>query len=293
VPGKRAPTQKTNGFTSPTPASDGKLVVTFNGFGIAACWDLQGKRQWIKYLATPANQYGSSASVAIAGNQAIIHVRDVVYALDIATGKQTWQSPSPSRWGSPVVARVGDRLLIVTAGGDFIDSADGKALARHVADLNYNAPVVSDGVVYFMCGEQGCKAIKLPDKIVDGWKPQVLWSSQVNKSNRTYSSPVVWDGMVYLLTQTSRLSAFDAKTGALAWEEDLKLGPTAYPSLLIAGKFLLASSDTGKTAVLEPGRSYKELGRNALDPFRSTPVIVDDKMYVRTRAGMVCIKGEE
>ena len=35
------------GFTMPTPVSDGKHVYVWSGMGVAACFDLDGKRQWI------------------------------------------------------------------------------------------------------------------------------------------------------------------------------------------------------------------------------------------------------
>lgn len=289
----KPPTEGSNGFTSPTAASDGKLVVTFNGLGVAACWDLAGQRQWVKFIMAPTAGWGTSSSVVLAGGKAIIHVKDVVYALDMATGTQAWQAKASSHWGTPVVVTLGEQQVIVTPGGDFIDAADGKILASRAADLAYNAPVVSGGVVYFMCGENGCKAVKLPEKIEAGWKPEVLWTAKMKHKDRTYSSPVLWDGMVYLINQQGWLAAFDAKTGESVWETKMKFKGTYYPSLVIIGQSLLVSSETGESVVVEPGRTYKELRTNKLDNGRATPVIVDDKMYVRSHDGMMCVTGAE
>ena len=63
---------------------------------------------------------------------------------------------------------------------------------------------------------------------------------------------------------------------------DASTGGLIYPSMSYAGNRLYVSSDNGTTVVLEPGREYKELARNKLEPFRSSLVFVDKRAYVRT-----------
>jgi len=73
------------------------------------------------------------------------------------------------------------------------------------------------------------------------------------------------------------LSAIDSRDGTIVYERKLELGGTAYPSLCLAGGKLFASSDSGTTVVIEPGREYRQLARNSLgEGFRSTPCF-DDK----------------
>jgi hypothetical protein len=52
---------------------------------------------------------------------------------------------------------------------------------------------------------------------------------------------------------------------------------------------LYISSDTGNTVVLQPGREYKELARNKLEPFRSSLVFEGKRVYVRTAKNLYCI----
>ena len=52
------------GFTMPTPVSDGKHVYVWNGMGVAACFDLDGKRQWITRIKADELSYGSSPALA-------------------------------------------------------------------------------------------------------------------------------------------------------------------------------------------------------------------------------------
>ncbi len=82
----------------------------------------------------------------------------------------------------------------------------------------------------------------------------------------------------------------DAKTGQLVYDQRLEFGGgQCYPSITLAGKYLYVSSDNGTTLVLEPGREYKELARNMLEPFRSSLVFEGRRMYVRTTKGLWCI----
>jgi len=57
----------------------------------------------------------------------------------------------------------------------------------------------------------------------------------------------------------------------------------------VAGNRIYISSDNGATVVLEPGREYKELARNKLEPFRSSLVFEGRRMYVRTEKKLFCI----
>ncbi len=60
------------GFTT-TPASDGKHVYAFFGYGVVACYDLDGKRQWIRRLE--AKEVGYTCSPALAGRPAVLRLR--------------------------------------------------------------------------------------------------------------------------------------------------------------------------------------------------------------------------
>ena len=58
------------GYTTPTPVSDGNRVAVLLGNGLAACYDLEGKRQWVRYLGVERMPNGRSASPAILGRKA-------------------------------------------------------------------------------------------------------------------------------------------------------------------------------------------------------------------------------
>ena len=64
---RRAGTNDVNGYSSPTPATDGRNVYVLFGTGVAACYDLEGNRKWARVVEKPTHGYGHSASPLLIG----------------------------------------------------------------------------------------------------------------------------------------------------------------------------------------------------------------------------------
>ncbi len=278
-------THDVNGYSSPTPATDGAAVYVVFGNGLAACYDPNGQRKWAQFIEKPTHGWGHSASPVFAGGKLIVHILKVT-ALDPATGKVAWRADSDAAWGSPVQARIGSTPVVVTASGDILRASDGRVLAAKVSGLTYATPVVRDNIVYFI--QKGGRAIRLPAEATDAIQPETLWTTEP-KDERYYASPVVLDGLIYAVTQHGDWSVIDAATGAIVYTRKLDLGGTFYPSVTLAGKLLFVSSDSGKTVMLQPGREYKEVATCSLESFRSTPVFIGKRVYVRSREHLWCL----
>lgn len=277
------PTHDANGFSSPTPVTDGQLVYALFGNGIAAAYDLDGRRQWIRLVEKPTAGWGQSASPVLVAGKLVVLI-DALHALDARTGQPLWRSPAKQRWGSPVATRVGTTDVIVTPGGEIIRVADGAVLITGLPALEYNAPLVQDGVAYFI--QHAGKAVKLlPDG--DGVKTEVLWTTHPKK-DRYYSTPVLHDGLLYAVNQKADFSVIDAATGEVVHERRLPLEGTVYPSVTLAGKYLVVGSEGGSTLVLEPGREPKIVSTNRLARYRSSPIFAGNRMFLRTLEGIVC-----
>ena len=100
-------THDTNGYSSATPVSDGKNIYVLFGTGIAACYDMEGNRKWIKMLEKPKDDWGHSASPLIVGDKLLVHINSLI-ALDKKTGEQIWKSEAKPRWGTSVHTRIDD-----------------------------------------------------------------------------------------------------------------------------------------------------------------------------------------
>jgi outer membrane protein assembly factor BamB len=278
-------THDINGYSTPTPATDGRRIYVLFGTGVAACYDPDGNRVWGRFVEKPTQGWGHSASPLVTGKKMLCPIAKM-WALDTGTGSDVWKTDTRSAWGSPVLMRAGETDVAVTPAGDILRVADGKLLAGKVSGLDYCAPVAAEGVAYFV--QNGGKAIRLPAAAADPFKPEALWQTSI-KNDRYYASPVWHKELLYAVTQHGDYSVIDAANGNVVYERKLDLGGTFYPSIALAGDRLYVSSDSGKTLVIEPGREYKEVARNALEPFRSSPVFDGKRMYVRTLQGLYCI----
>ena len=86
---------------------------------------------------------------------------------------------------------------------------------------------------------------------------------------------------------------FDAATGELVYWRAMELGGeginSAYSSVSLASDHLIVAGLSGQFAVFKPGREFQLVARNQLEPLRSTPAFVGDRMYVRGFEHVSCI----
>lgn len=279
-------TNSANGYSTCTPVTDGTSVFVVFGTGVVAAYDLEGNRKWARLLEKPTDAYGHSASPVLAGDVLIVHILDVT-GLDKATGKTIWQTPAPPKWGSPVVTTVGDTIVVITPMGDIVRVSDGKLLATKVASLEYCAPIVSDNIAYFV--ESGGKAVQLSPTADGGVTTKVLWTT-TPKKDRYYASPVLHNGLLYAITQAAHFSVIDAATGKVVYEKELQFGRAqTYPSVTLGGDYIFLSRESGTTVVFKPGKEPQQVAENQLETFRSCPVFIGKRMYVRTTGHLYCI----
>lgn len=280
-------TRDVNGYSSSTPASDGKNVYVVYGTGVVACYDIDGNRKWIRFLEKSTHEWGHSASPVIVGDKLIVHIQNLV-ALNKDTGEIIWKSEAMPRWGTEEQINIAGVDIIITPNGDFFRASDGKLLAKDTSFLEYARPIIHEGIIYFIQNEG--KAFKLPTEVGDELKLEFLWQTMPRK-DRYYSSSVLHDGLIYAIVREGHFfSVIDAKTGEVIREDKLVLGKgTTYPSITLAGKYLFVSNDNGTTVIMEPGREPKEIFRNSLETFRGSPVFVGDRIYIRGMENMYCI----
>ena len=275
-------THGVDGYSSPTPVSDGKYVCAMFGMGILVCYDMNGKLQWAKHFETPnQNNWGYCTTPLLYDGKLILHLKDVI-ALDLKTGKQIWKTKSGKpKWGSPIAFKIGNTKAVVTAAGEILDITNGKLIHKTFNNLTYNAPIANRDTLYFI--QNGGQAYKISKN-----SAKRLWTTKLPK-DRYYSSPVYHAGIIYAVTQNGILSAIDAKSGEVIYSEKLKIKRTVYPSIALAGNLLFVSSDNGNTAVVKVGRKFKQVSFNSLEKFRGSPLFSGKRFYIRGMKNMYCI----
>jgi len=280
------------GFTTPTPASDGERVYALFGTGVVSCYDLAGRRQWMRYInATERLEYGRSASPVLAGGRLVCMIGHLL-ALDTATGVTAWEAPDVAEtYGTPVAAKLGPTLVIVTPNGAVVRAADGKVLATGIGETAHTSPVVQNGVAFF--ADAHSSAVKLILKPDGHLETHELW--QADFDGECYSSPVWHDGILYAVNNAGVLQALDAVTGKSIYQQTLDLrsgatGANLYACLVFAGGNLFVANDRGDTLVVKPGREFKSVQHNTLDEgANSTPMFDGRTLFLRVGEALYAI----
>ncbi len=110
------------------------------------------------------------------------------------------------------------------------------------------------------------------------------------KSLPNVPSPLLYDGIVYLTKDGGILTALSAEDGRLLKQGRLREGMGRYFSSPVAadGK-LFAADETGQVSVIQPGADWSVIRTNALgEEIYATPVIMDGRLFVRTRTALYC-----
>ena len=170
-----APAKRIEGFhktegspAASTPATDGKLIVSYFGSCGLLCYDLTGKELW-KVEMPPAElfgEFGSGVSPIIAEDMVIL-VRDQkknsrIYAFDLATGAIRWEHDrkSPLSYCTPIVWNTSEEQQIVAAGharivGYDLKTGTEKWSASNVPSGCCSSPVIAGNILFFAGGSSG------------------------------------------------------------------------------------------------------------------------------------------
>lgn len=282
-PGKNS----VGGFSQCTPVCNGKQVFVGFGNGLVACFDLEGNRKWLRLIEHSTLTYHHGASPVLAGGKLVVHYADLV-ALNLNDGSEAWRAKLPPNYGTSIACKIDGDDVLVHPNGYLVRARDGHVLADKLGSSGPNSPILHDGVAYFIRND--ARAARLPDDLTAPVKAQELWKARLTGGGYWFSSPILHDGLVYGLSAQGILNVVEASSGKLVYDQRLEFGKgEVYASITLAGGLLFISSDAGITAVVQPGREYKEIARNTLEPFRSSPVFEGSRMYVRGLKNLYCI----
>ncbi len=225
-------------FASPSPATDGKLVVFFFGTGDLVAFDFQGKKLWSRDIQ---KDYGSfaflwtfSSSPVLSDGRLFLQVlqRDTpvkgrgnernesfLLAFNSETGDELWRHVRPSdavaesreSFATPVPFEHNGRHELLVAGGDVLtghDPSSGKELWRS-SDWNPEkighwrlvpSPVAGGGVV-LACAPKGSPiyAVRAGENGNLG-ESGLAWTSEESKAlTSDVATPAFYDGDFFIL----------------------------------------------------------------------------------------------
>ncbi len=289
TPGGKSGGHSETGGTTATPAvgADGR-VYTFCGTGIVAAHDRDGGRLWSRTLPLGGSAWGHCSSPLLSGDILVVAHGDVS-GLNAETGEPVWTVTSPSRHGSTVAVRLGDTAAVLTASGLLLAVADGRTVGSGLGTLNYNAPVVLDGVAY---------VAGVDDQHASAWTlnadaaPEKRWQTPV-KQGRYYASPILCNGRLFALRQSGTLTVLQPADGTCVTETTFAVmnarNGQCYASPAAAGGLLYLCSDNGITLVVTATDTPTVVAENTLERTRASPVFDGDRLYIRGMQHLYCI----
>jgi len=317
------------GFSRPTPVSDAQLVYLWSGLGVAACYDLDGRRRWITRVPTGPLEYGSSPALA---DGVLAVFLGKLHGLDARTGKLLWTQQRIHKNIAAVMATTfAGQPVFVSQLGEIIRPSDGDLLfrPRNPIDGGCWAPPVLLGSRMYI-GKYGVLQLNVFDfqqavSSGDGerWNPELIATIDLNLPREhslrpdgswldrsTAGSPLVHDGLSYSVDIYGWLYVRDLETGATVYYRDLELDglmhynavPVAASPTLI-GNSILVPDNQGTTVIVAAGREFRVLGRNRIEtrldrvwpiPAQETltyaPPIADANcLYLRGERYLYCI----
>lgn len=296
------PVNPKNSHASPSPVVEpGRVYVSFGTMGSAALDTATGQVLWTNRELTLDHKEGPGSSPVLWG-ELLIHQcdgmdRQYVAALDKRTGRLAWKTDRTGAndpntdfrkaYSTPLVARVGDRELLLTIGADRFyayDPASGRELwyVNYKGFSNVARPVIhgSHALVVTSYPRPQLWAVRLdPAASGDVTETHVAWK-QTQQICASSSPLVVGDG-VYMVTNKGVATCLDASSGENRWTE--RLDGNYWASPVLAEGRVYFFSEEGVATVIEAASEPRRLAENRLEGnFMATPAFVDGAIYVRT-----------
>jgi outer membrane protein assembly factor BamB len=300
-----------------TPATDGKRIVALFGSEGLFCFDMDGKLVWRKdlgpmdsgYFQVRSAQWGFASSPVIHDSKVVVlcdvQTNSFLAVFDLADGRELWRTPRKDvpTWSTPTVVKVGNETQILVNGWHHTGAYD-FATGQEVwkldggGDIPVPTPVVAHGFAYFTSGHgkfRPMQAIRLDARgditpaEVGATNATIAWA---HARQGTYmQTPIVIGDRVYGCLDNGVLTCFNAKTGALAYNERLGSGSEGFTASPVSdGRNLFFASEVGNVFVVPADGKFSVVTTNKLgETCMASPAISDGTLFFRTREHVVAI----
>jgi len=300
-----------------TPVTDGRYVVALFGSEGLACYDVNGKLLWKQDLGVlnpglwddKDSSWGHSSSPIIYRDLVIVqadgHKQSFIAAFNLKDGKQAWrvERNEITSWTTPTIYEGKNRVELIANGGRYIrgyDALTGKELWRfsdNNTEVKMQAPLVADDLIFITGGYPPGRAMYAfrPGAVGDismksGEEKNAFLAWTASKGSPYTPTPIIYGDLLYVIADNGVLSTYDAKTGALIYQQRM---PSTFSASPVAadGRLYLASED-GDVFVVKAGRQYELLARNTMgQPLMATPALSQGMLIVRGENAIYALGG--
>lgn len=293
---------------SPTPVTDGKVVVAYFGSEGVYAYSVEGKLLWKKdvgiqsgaWFFDPDSEWGAGSSPVIYKSTVILQcdrLKDsFITALDLKDGREVWRTGRAeiSAWGTPTLVPGKNRTEVATNGSKAIrgyDADTGKELwtLGPNSEITCTTPVSAHGLIFVTAGYapvQPIYAIRIGSAgdltLKDGKESSdaIAWSKQ--RGGVYLPSPIVYGDQLYTVGISGVMTAYDSRTGSRVYQQRLGEGGSFVASPVAAAGKLYVAGEDGDVFVIKAGAQHELLAKNSIgEPILATPAWAGDMLIVR------------
>ncbi len=297
-------------YASPTPATDGRVVVAYFGSQGLHAYDVDGNFLWridlghvnVGAYNAPNIEWGTASSPHLWNGRVFLQVDtqedDFLLSVDATTGEILWKTDRDElpTWGTPTVVGTNGEPELVTNGANFIrgnNPITGEELWRLGRSSKITAPtpiftpehiVVASGrgperpIFVLRHGARG--DLTLPDGETSS--ENIVWS--IERRGPYMPTPLIYEGILYVLANNGVFDAYDLQTGEELYRQRIPhLGSGLSASPVAADGKIYLSSEDGDIIVVKAGPEFDHLGTNSMgELLMATPALSEGVMYVRS-----------
>lgn len=297
---------KKNSYASPTPIhEDGRIYAHFGYLGTACLDAKSGSVRWRQESLRYAPVHGTGGSPILVGDKLIFHcdgaTSPYVVALHKKSGEVAWKTDRnvevkrPFSFSTPLAVRVGPQTQIISPGSGAViayDPDDGREIWRFRYGEGYSVvprPVFAHGLVFVCSGFNRANLFAIrADGRGDVTGTHLAWKHEENMPKE--SSLIAVDDLLFVNDDRGVASCFDARTGALHWQERLAPGSYSSSPVYADGRIYFQSGSGGGT-VIAPEKTFTKLGENDIgDRVQASYAIAGNAIFLRTEHALFRIE---
>lgn len=306
---------------SPSPVTDGEIVVAHFGNGDLAAYTFDGEQLWRHNLQQEYGAYtiwwGHANSPVLVGDLVIsVCMQDsltemrkepspsYLVAHDKRTGEEKWKTLRMTRsdaeecdsYTTPLLceSKRGPELVVMGANQiDGYDPATGEQLwflAGIKGGRTITGPTVGDGIVYATQGmRKDLLAVRLGGSGELTKNAAVAWSDR--DATPDTCCPVVWNHLLFTVTDDGVAKCYDAYTGHPKWKRRLPAGGNYKASPLAAEGRIYFLNMQGVCTVVAADDRFEKLAENKLDDdTTASPAVAAGRVYIRGKKHLYAIE---
>lgn len=297
--------------------------------GIFRCYSADGDVIWEKSLAEQFGKisgYGGRTQTPFIDEDRIIvsflatnwgdmkgpSPKHYYYAFDKFTGDLLWVSapgggPKDTNYSAPAIAVIKGQRMLVAGNADghvyAINARTGQPIwSFKMSKRGLNAtPAIEGDLVYISHGEDNIDSpefgrVQCIDATGTGDVTDTHSVWRVDGIKAGYTALLAKDGIVYVVADIGNMIAFDGKTGAQLWTQDL--GTVGKGSPIWADGKIYVTEVNGNVWILKPSREQCEVvnhvrlnasNATGLDEIYASPAIANGRLYIVSRDRTLCI----